>query len=405
MSKSYYILLTLVAAAVAVFFLGRWTGMGLGLNSQRVTRTVHEAWCRADDRHALCPEAGLDSLFRQQLREGGLRRLRFRLDTVQLAGDSTVVLRSTLRYFDDYERELEHRRTFVIPLDSLQGVRARLLNLRAETVGSQLYYLLGTVAGFFLLAYGIFKQVDIIQRQDKLSQMREDFSYAMVHDMKTPISTLLMAARNLRSGRLDDKPERKREHFDLLERESLHLLDLTNRVLTLSKMEHHQLLLTKDWHPLRPAVDNLIQVFEAKATKPVTFHTDLQAEEVYADLEYLKEALSNLIDNALKYSKDTVEVRIASRREAGFVRISVRDNGIGIPLAAQRTIFDKFERVLPRDDGSGQKKISGFGLGLNYVMNVAREHGGYVSVESVQGRFSEFTMSLPLPQEPLATYR
>jgi len=170
-------------------------------------------------------------------------------------------------------------------------------------------------------------------------------------------------------------------------------------------MEHHQLLLTKDWHPLRPAVDDLIQVFEAKATKPVTFHTDLQSEEVYADLEYLKEALSNLIDNALKYSKDTVEVRIASRREAGFVRISVRDNGIGIPLAAQRTIFDKFERVLPRDDGSGQKKISGFGLGLNYVMNVAREHGGYVSVESVQGRFSEFTMSLPLPQEPLATFR
>ena len=162
-------------------------------------------------------------------------------------------------------------------------------------------------------------------------------------------------------------------------------------------MEHHQLLLTKDWHPLRPAVDDLIQVFEAKATKPVTFHTDLQAEAVYGDLEYLKEALSNLIDNALKYSKETVEIRIASRREADFIRISVRDNGIGIPLSAQRTIFDKFERVLPRDDGSGEKKVSGFGLGLNYVMNVSREHGGYVSVESVQGRFSEFTMSLPFP--------
>ena len=288
-----------------------------------------------------------------------------------------MVLRFALRYFDDYERELEQRRTFVIPLDSLQGVRARLLNLRAETVGSQLYYLLGTVAGFFLLAFGIFKQVDIIQRQDKLFQMREDFSYAMVHDMKNPISTLLMAVKNLRSGRLDDKPDRKREHFDLLERESLHLLDLTNRVLTLSKMEHHQLLLTKDWYPLRPVVDDLIQVFEAKATKPVT--------------------LSNLIDNALKYSKETVEIRIASRREADFIRISVRDNGIGIPLSAQRTIFDKFERVLPRDDGSGEKKVSGFGLGLNYVMNVSREHGGYVSVESVQGRFSEFTMSLPFP--------
>ena len=404
MSKSYYILLTIVAAAVAIFFLGRWTGMGLGLNNQRVMRTVHEAWCRADDRHALSPEVGLDSLFRLQLHEEGLRRLRFRLDTVSLAGDSTVVLRSALRYFDDYERELEHRRTFVIPLDSLQGVRAYLLNLRAETVGAQLYYLLGTVVGFFFLAFGIAKQVDIIRRQDRLSQMREDFSYAMVHDMKTPITTLLIGLKTLRSGRLDAKPEHKQRHFDVLEHEAQHLLALTNKVLTLSKMEHRQLLLNKDWHELPPMVDELVNIFKAKAQKPVTFSIDLQATEVYADMEFLKEAIANLIDNALKYSKDTVEVAIASRSEAGFVRISVRDNGIGIPLSAQRTIFDKFERVLPRDDGNGQKKVSGFGLGLNYVMNVAREHDGYVSVESVPGRFSEFTVSLPLPPEGSSEY-
>ena len=404
MSKSYYILLTIVAAAVAIFFLGRWTGMGLGLNNQRVMRTVHEAWCRADDRHAFSPEVGLDSLFRLQLREEGLHRLRFRLDTVSLTGDSTVVLRSALRYFDDYERELEQRRTFVIPLDSLQGVRVRLLNLRAETVGSQLYYLLGTVVGFFFLAFGIAKQVDIIRRQDRLSQMREDFSYAMVHDMKTPITTLLIGLKTLRSGRLDAKPEHKQRHFDVLEHEAQHLLALTNKVLTLSKMEHRQLLLNKDWHELPPMVDELVNTFKAKAQKPVTFRIDLQTTEVYADMEFLKEAIANLIDNALKYSKDTVEVAIASRSEAGFVRISVRDNGIGIPLSAQRTIFDKFERVLPRDDGNGQKKVSGFGLGLNYVMNVAREHDGYVSVESVPGRFSEFTVSLPLPPEGSSEY-
>ena len=66
--------------------------------------------------------------------------------------------------------------------------------------------------------------------------------------------------------------------------------------------------------------------------------------------------------------------------------------------AAQATIFDKFERVLPAGGGKGQK-IAGFGLGLSYVMNVVREHGGYVTVESVEGKFSEFTLSLPLPDE------
>ena len=108
--------------------------------------------------------------------------------------------------------------------------------------------------------------------------------------------------------------------------------------------------------------------------------------------------LANLLDNALKYSKDSVEVRIASWAEEGYTRISVRDNGIGIPLAAQATIFDKFERVLPAGGGKG-KKIAGFGLGLSYVMNVVREHGGYVTVESVEGKFSEFTLSFPLPDE------
>ena len=73
-------------------------------------------------------------------------------------------------------------------------------------------------------------------------------------------------------------------------------------------------------------------------------------------------------------------------------------NVIGIPLAAQRIVFDKFERVITRNEDA-KKKVSGFGLGLNYVMNVAREHGGYVSVESVEGKYSEFTVSLPLPVE------
>ena len=133
-------------------------------------------------------------------------------------------------------------------------------------------------------------------------------------------------------------------------------------------------------------------------SSPITFQVDLQAEGAYADEEYLKEALSNLIDNAVKYSKDTIDIQITSCLSGQYIQIRVRDNGIGIPLAAQRIVFDKFERVITRNEDE-KKKVSGFGLGLNYVMNVAREHGGYVSVESIEGKYSEFTVSLPLPAE------
>lgn len=397
MNKSNYILLTLVASVIALFFLGRWTGMSLELRSEQVARHVHEAWCRADDAHATDTTLHLDVLFKEELEVTGLQHLRFRLNSVKI--DSATIFRPALRYYADYAPLVKAGRTYVIPAGDGQGIEAHLLNLRAETLGSQLYNLLGTLVGFGLLGLGIFTQVSIIHRQDKLAQMREDFSYAMIHDMKSPLTTLLIGLRTLRSGRLDDKPEKKEKHFEVLEQEAGHLLTLTNRVLTLSKLEAGRLILDLDEVELPALAEELIHTFEAKASKPVTFRTDLQAETVYADKEYLKEALSNLIDNALKYSKpEGVEVTIVSCRDNGYIHIRVRDNGIGIPLSAQRTIFDKFERVLPKDKGEG-KKVSGFGLGLNYVMNVVREHGGYVGVESVPGRFSEFTISLPDREE------
>ena len=397
MNKSNYILLTLVASVIALFFLGRWTGMSLELRSEQVARHVHEAWCRADDAHATDTTLHLDVLFKEELEVTGLQHLRFRLNSVKI--DSATIFRPALRYYADYAPLVKAGRTYVIPAGDGQGIEAHLLNLRAETLGSQLYNLLGTLVGFGLLGLGIFTQVSIIHRQDKLAQMREDFSYAMIHDMKSPLTTLLIGLRTLRSGRLDDKPEKKEKHFEVLEQEAVHLLTLTNRVLTLSKLEAGRLILDLDEVELPPLVEELTHTFETKAAKPVTFRTDLQAETVYADKEYLKEALSNLIDNALKYSKpEGVEVTIASYRDNGYIHIRVKDNGIGIPLSAQRTIFDKFERVLPKDKGEG-KKVSGFGLGLNYVMNVVREHGGYVGVESVPGRFSEFTISLPDREE------
>ena len=398
MKKSVYIVLTLVAAFAALFFLGYWMGWGITLNRANVERRIHEAWCRTDDRRAQDPSCRLDSVFTRELADLNFRRLKFHLDTVALA-DSTVRLRSDLRYYADYARELEESRTFVIPLgDGERGVRAYIVNLRAESVGGQLYYSIGSLIFLCLVLWGVLKQREIIQGQDKLARMREDFSYAMIHDMKTPLSTIIMGLKVLRSGKLDASEEKKQRNFDILEGEAAHLLALTNKVLTLSKLEHEMLLLHPEFIALRPLVDDLVQTFTAKAQKPVTFRTDLRAEAVFADGEFLKEAIANLLDNALKYSKDSVEIRITSVEEEGYTRIAVRDNGIGIPLSAQAGIFDKFERVLPADDARG-KKIAGFGLGLSYVMNVVREHGGYVTVESVEGKFSEFTLSLPLPEE------
>ena len=254
MKKSVYIVLTLVAAFAALFFLGYWMGWGITLNRANVERRIHEAWCRTDDRRAQDPSCRLDSVFTRELADLNIRRLKFHLDTVALA-DSTVRLRSDLRYYADYARELEESRTFVIPLgDGERGVRAYIVNLRAESVGGQLYYSIGSLIFLCLVLWGVLKQREIIQ---------------------------------------DASEEKKQRNFDILEGEAAHLLALTNKVLTLSKLEHEMLLLHPEFIALRPLVDDLVQTFTAKAQKPVTFRTDLRAEAVFADGEFLKEAIAN----------------------------------------------------------------------------------------------------------------
>ena len=319
------------------------------------------------------------------------------MDTVPLNATNTV-LRKDIRYFSDYERLFNEQRTFTYPISDTQGVQAHILNPRAGSVGKLLYFFFGTTIALAILLLCIRKQINIIKRQDEIAHMREDFSYAMIHDMKTPLSSILMGARILRSGKLDMKPEKKEKYFDILEEEAQHLLALTNKVLTISKLEYGQLLLEKSHIPIRPMLEELTQLFTAKTNKPVTFRLNIEAEDIFADEEYLKEAVSNLIDNAIKYSGDSVDIQITSCLYNQFTQIKVKDNGIGISLSAQNHIFDKFERASINRNNTADG-ITGFGLGLNYVMNVTRSHGGYVSVESQEGKYSEFILSLPISTE------
>ncbi|MBD8980463.1 MAG: sensor histidine kinase [Bacteroides cellulosilyticus] len=390
MKKSYYILLTITATAAVLYLLGNWVGRSFGLNRQQVIRNIHEAYGRATDAFEAGQTKDLAAFFRNELDEVNLKRIKFRLDTVSLHGDS-IVLKQDLRYFSDYRKLLEQHYTFVCPVNDAQGVHAYIQNLRAGFIGKLLYMFFGTIAALGLLLFAIRKQVDIIRRQDELARMREDFSSAMVHDMKNPISSILIGLKVLRSGKVDSKPEKKQKHFDILEAEAQHLLALANKVLTISKLEHGQLLLDKNWIQLRPMVDELVHTFTAKAEKPITFQVDLQEEGAYADEEYLKEALSNLIDNAIKYSPDKADIMICCRKkETEQVEISVTDHGIGIPTDKQPHIFDKFYRV-PTGNIHNTK---GYGLGLFYVKTMVEKHGGIVTVRSEAGKGSTFTIRI-----------
>ena len=238
---------------------------------------------------------------------------------------------------------------------------------------SPLFLISAIILGFFAII--IVQLLRFITEQEQMAELRNDFSYAMVHDMKSPLSSIIMGAHFLHSGKVDDKPQ-------------------INKLLTISKLENKKLILNKWDIYLEPIINDLIDKTKAKTTKPLEIVTDLKVKNVLADEQYLTEAIANLLDNAIKYSKDEIKIKISTIDTDKNVLLKVRDNGIGITREEQQIIFDKFGRAAIHEKNR-KGGVSGFGLGLNYVDQVMQAHGGKVTVSSEKDKYSEFTLYIP----------
>ncbi|MBR0181414.1 MAG: HAMP domain-containing histidine kinase [Prevotella sp.] len=257
---------------------------------------------------------------------------------------------------------------------------------------SPLFLISAIILGFFAII--IIQLLRFITEQEQMTELRNDFSYAMVHDMKSPLSSIIMGAHFLHSGKVDDKPQIKEKYYSIIEDEAEHLLALVNKLLTISKLENKKLILNKNEIDLEPIIDDLVDKAKAKATKPIEVNTVLEVKKVMADEQYLTEAIANLIDNALKYSKDEIKIDIKTFDTDKNVLLKVRDNGIGITKEEQQVIFDKFGRAAIHEKNR-KGGVSGFGLGLNYVDQVMQAHRGKVTVSSEKDKYSEFTLYIP----------
>lgn len=284
---------------------------------------------------------------------------------------------------------------FPIRSDYTQVVQLIITNPNKTFLERMGLMLAGTFIIMLIVIVCISYQVRFISRFEKIFQIREDFSYAMIHDMKTPLTSIIMALKFLRSGKLDNRQEMKDKYFDIAENEADHLLTLTNKVLTISKLENHKLEMNRTEVELTPIIEKLTEKFKAKSQKTVNFITDIKAETAYADAEYLEEVLSNLIDNSIKYSGESVEIRISTARDDRYTVLKVHDNGFGISDKDIHLIFRKYERAsaVKRNRRNG---ASGFGLGLNFVDQVVEAHHGKIFVSSIEGEFTEFTIYIPL---------
>ena len=291
---------------------------------------------------------------------------------------------------------LEEVKTNILPvrLDYSVGFQMTITNGSIYIIRHNWVLLLISILISIVIILSLIDQINYIDEQERVRLLREDFSYAMVHDMKSPLTSIIMGTKYLHSGVLEKKPEMKEKYFCIVEDEAQHLLALINRLLTISKLEHGKLHIQKAEVNLETMIDDVADKYKAKSAKPIHITTHIRATTALADEEYLKEAISNLVDNATKYSKEEINIQISTLENDKNIYIKVFDEGIGIAKSELKTIFNRFERAAEHERDA-RKTRGGFGIGLNYVLQVINAHGGKISVKSEKDKWSEFTISLP----------
>ena len=281
-----------------------------------------------------------------------------------------------------------HQMGFETPWNLAPDVRAQaLLAAFYESKFTVFTSLLTTV----VIILSLIDQINYIDEQERVRLLREDFSYAMVHDMKSPLTSIIMGTKYLHSGVLEKKPEMKEKYFCIVEDEAQHLLALINRLLTISKLEHGKLHIQKAEVDLETMIEDVVDKYKAKSAKPIHIITRFGATSALADEEYLKEAISNLVDNAIKYTPVGSVIQISAYRKDHQVIVEVADNGPGIPDRAKAQVFEMFY--------TGQSRIAdshrSLGLGLPLCRAILTAHGGTLTLRDNIPNGSVFSFALP----------
>jgi two-component system phosphate regulon sensor histidine kinase PhoR len=249
----------------------------------------------------------------------------------------------------------------------------------------------------FLVALTVFSFLLLIKnlrKQQRLTELKNDFISNITHELKTPIATVSVAIEALKNFNAMHDMQRSKDYLDISANELNRLNMLVDKVLKLSMFEKKVLEINKEPLPLSNIVTDVMRSMQLQFEKQKAV-VNVQQEgndfTISGDKMHITSVVYNLLDNALKYSKTSPVINVQLKEGNNETILIVSDNGIGISPEFKDKIFEKFFRV----PHGNQHNIKGYGLGLSYVAQVIKEHNGRIEVTSEEGKGTTFTVRFP----------
>ena len=341
----------------------------------------------------------IDSTFLDQILHNAIAETGIKLDFKYAVKNSNLGNEKIILGGNDYEpgrRKEFYQRLF--PLD-FYGAKPNYLNIYFLKRSGYLlratgFTIIPTVILTALLI-GIFTfTIMIIFRQKKLSMIKNDFINNMTHELKTPISTISLASQMLEDGSITNTPKTIEHISRVINQESKRLSFQVEKVLQMAVFNEGRLKFKFKEFDVNEMIRTVTGNFELRVkNKSGTLETEIIAEhpEIKGDEVHITNVIFNLLDNAVKYSKETPEIKVKTENKKDFVVISVQDKGIGIPKEHLNQIFDRFYRV----PTGNVHNVKGFGLGLSYVKKIVDLHNGKIKVESAVNKGTKFSILFP----------
>jgi two-component system phosphate regulon sensor histidine kinase PhoR len=348
----------------------------------------------------------IQDIIRKAFDERGLDNIRFEFGVAILS--ASTMEKQSKNFVTVYNENDPKNYISSVPLNSPSGSETENLspnevltviamNYQAMVFESLWLPIVAAIIFTILIMASFYLTVRTMLRQKQLSEIKNDFINNMTHEFKTPLATISLAVDALRNEKVVSDKEKMSYFSTIIKEENKRMNRQVETILKAALMDKQEVqLLLRPMHAhlvIKDVVENFTLQLEEKNGKAELL-LNAESDFIDADEVHFSNLINNLIDNAIKYSKDDQPpmIRITTESSPKSILIVIEDNGIGMNKETARRVFEKFYRA----HTGNLHNVKGFGLGLSYVKTMVEAHGGEIRVDSVLGRGSTFTLEFPL---------